>query len=97
MNREREDKIRRYKESKELESSLNALKMDLEHCDEDLVREYYIKLIKKSVFSALDELTSFDMEKGILAHMAKLRESGGAALERAPPKKRPLKPIIITR
>ena len=97
MNREREDKIRRYKESKELEASINSLKVNLENCDEDLAREYYLKLIRKSVISALDELTSFEMEKGILAHMAKMRESGGASLEQAAPKKRPLKPIIITR
>ena len=98
MNREREDKIRRYKESKELEISLKALKANLEHCDEDLVREYYLKLIRKSVISSLDEITSFETEKEILAHMAKMRETtGGVTIDKPAPKKRPLKPIIITR
>ena len=101
MNREREEKIRRYKESKELEDSIKTMKVQLgEHCDEDFLRDYYLKLIRKSVYSALDELSSFEIEKEILEHMAKMRESGNAvsALNRAmDTKRRPLKPIIITR
>ena len=100
MNREREEKIRRYKESKELEESIKAMKIKVEeHCDEEIVRDYYLKLIRKGVHSALDELNSFEMEKEILEHMAKMRESGNgaAALHNASEKRRPLKPIIITR
>ena len=102
MNREREEKIRRYKESKEIETSLKELKVAVAHgsCDEDVLREYYLKLIRKFVFSAIEEITSFKTEKEILKHMAKMREeSGGAAMVTKPPQrsKRPLKPIIITR
>ena len=37
MNREREEKIRRYKESKELEGSIKSIKVKLgeDHCDEE--------------------------------------------------------------
>lgn len=98
MNREREEKIRRYKESKEIEASLKDLKLAITNpsCDEDLLRDYYLKLIRKFVFAAIDELTSFETEKEILAHMAKMRESGGGIVSKEKPK-RPLKPIIITR
>ena len=80
MNREREEKIRRYKESKELEGSIKSIKVKLgeDHCDEELLRDYYLKLIRKSVHSAMDELSSFEIEKEILEHMAKMRESGSA-------------------
>ena len=103
MNREREEKIRRYKESKELEGSIKSMKVKLgeDHCDEELLRDYYLKLIRKSVHSAMDELSSFEIEKEILEHMAKMRESGSAAAtatnRTSNTKRRPLKPIIITR
>merc|ERR1712029_1093447 len=103
MNREREEKIRRYKESKELEGSIKLMKVKLgeDHCDEELLRDYYLKLIRKSVHSAMDELSSFEIEKEILEHMAKMRESGSAAAtatnRTSNTKRRPLKPIVITR
>ena len=101
MNREREEKIRRYKETKEIEASLKALKLVIEKpsCDEGVTREYYLKLIRKFVYFAIDEITSFETEKEILEHMAKMRETGGASnvLARHDKPKRPFKPIIITR
>lgn len=100
MNHERDEKIRRYKESKALEASLKELKLaiDSPSCDEDVLRDYYIKLIKKFTFSAMEELSSFETEKEILQHMAKMRESGASALTHQQVKpRRPLKPIIITR
>ena len=79
MNRERDEKIRRYKESKEIESSLKELKLAISNssCDEDVLRDYHLKLIRKFVFSAIDEIISFKTEKEILAHMAKMREQAG--------------------
>ena len=49
MNQERDEKIRRYKESKAIEESLNELKLAIDRpsCDEDVLRDYYIKMIKK--------------------------------------------------
>ncbi len=102
MNREREEKIRQYKERKEIEASLKELKIAVENPshDEDVVREYYLKMIRKFVFAAQDELNSISTEKGILRHMAKIRGNPGmaeaAAAVKRPPT-RPLKPIIITK
>ena len=103
MNRERDEKIQRFKESKILETSLKELRLAIEKpsCDDEVLRDYYLKLIRRFTFIAIDELTSFETEKEILQHMAKLREESGGTLPTLPPKdkqpRRPLKPIIITR
>ena len=92
MNRERDEKIRRYKESKEIETSLKELKLAIANssCDEDVLRDYYLKMIRKFVFSAIDEIFSFKTEKEILQHMAKMREQSGpgaTAVTAQPPQK----------
>jgi len=99
MNHERDEKIRRYKESKALEESLNELKLAIDRpsCDEDILRDYYIKMIRKFSFNALDELNSFETEKEILEHMNKMRASGASIQPNTAKPKRPLRPIIITR
>ena len=48
-------------------------------CDNEVLRDYFLKLIRKFVFSALDEIYSFKTEKEILAHMAQMREQSGGA------------------
>ena len=70
MNRERDEKIQRFKESKILETSLKELKLAIEKpsCDDEVLRDYYLKLIRKFVFCAIDEIVSFKTEKEILAH-----------------------------
>ena len=70
--------------------------------DEEIVRDFYLSLIKKTTMTAVDDLNSFVEEKGILAHMKMLREKNGGRLPPPPPedakkKSRPLKPIVITR
>ena len=102
MNSEREGKIKRYKEKKELESQLKELKalVDVknEHRDEEAIRKYYITLIHSFVLSTLQELSSYEMEKPILHHMAKVRQGEIPDTKQAVPyPKRPLKPIVITR
>merc|ERR1719412_570114 len=101
MNRERDDKIKRYKEKKELDAQLKELKVlvidvDKDHRDEELVRKYYMNLIHSFVLSTLDEIASYEMEKSMLHHMAKIRR-GEVPVTQSNHAKRPLKPIIITR
>jgi len=105
MNAEREQKLARYKEKKELEGRVKELR-SVVHCsetegrlDEEAVRDFYLSLIRSSALTCLDEITSFQMEKPILAHMAKVR-SGQAPPPQPKPSeqsRRPLKPIIITK
>ncbi|PSN47208.1 Immunoglobulin-binding protein 1 [Blattella germanica] len=106
MARERNAKIQRYKEQKELESILDDLKKTLsniEITDEELERKYYITLIKNFASQAMDELYSLEMEKPLLEHMAKVRKGENFADSKDNIRKgkfkprKPLQPIIITR
>jgi len=102
MNNEREEKIKRYREKKELETQLKQLKIlavdvEKEHRDEEDVRKYYLKLIHSFVLFTLDEILSYEMEKPILHHMAKVRKGevpNDLGVSKA---KRSFKPIIITK
>ena len=92
MNHERNEKIRRYKESKEIETSLKELKLAIANssCDEEVLRDYYLKLIRKFIFSAIDDIISFKTEKEILAYavkMCKQSKPGATALISQPPQK----------
>ncbi len=97
MNREREAKMKRYKEKQLLEERLKELQAAVKEgrADEDDTREYQIKVINKFVNVCLDEFGSFAMEKPILRHMKAIR--AGKVVEAPKQKPRPLKPIIITR
>ena len=100
MNAEREEKIKRFKDKKELETRLSELNKILEkegedRVDDEIQREFYLKTVTTFAYTALEELTSFAQERPILEHLAKMR--AGQIREPKPEKKRPLQPIIITR
>ncbi|XP_066980821.1 immunoglobulin-binding protein 1b [Macrobrachium rosenbergii] len=99
MAKQREEKIRRFKEKKATGDRLIELKKLLDNptCDEDDKRKYYITLVKKFIYDCLEELESIEMEKKMLVDMAALRMKGVYPEKEAPPKPRPLKPILITR
>ena len=102
MTKEREEKLRKYKEKKDLESQLKQLKIlvvdiDKEHRDEEIVRKYYLKLIHSFVLSTLDEISSYELEKTMLHYMVKVRKGEIPQANKDSSTKRPLKPIIITR
>ena len=103
MNREREEKIKKYKAKKELDAQLKELKVlvvdvENEHRDEELVRKYYLKLIQSFVLSTFDEIASYEMEKSMLHHMVKVRKGEVPDTQsKVNQAKRPLKPIVITR
>ena len=62
--------------------------------DEDVLRDYYLKLIQKFVNTSLDEMSSLSLEVGVLRHMEKVK-AGRAVVEPERPQRR-LQPIIIT-
>jgi len=103
MNKERDEKIKKYKQKKELEAQLKELKvlvvdLDKDHRDEELVRKYYLKMIHSFVLSTMDEIASYEMEKSMLHHMAKIRRGEVPDTQSKNNQvKRPLKPIVITR
>ncbi|KZS09683.1 Immunoglobulin-binding protein 1 [Daphnia magna] len=99
MARQREEKIRKFREAKDLESKLVELKRALENpsSDESTTRDYYILLMKKFIFSTIEELKSISQEKPIVEHLMKIRKEGPDAKKLPPYVSKPLKPIIITR
>lgn len=102
--RTRATKIQRFKEEKALEEELSTLSKLLKSdtVDEEVKRDYYLKLIKSFVSKAEEELDCLQTEKKILAHMKSvakedsLSNSEEGKKRRAPPPK-PLMPVIITR
>ena len=72
MNAERSGKMARFKETKQLKEDLRLLQESLaKGRDEEVVREFHMKLIRKFVNSSLDEMASLKMEVEILEHMAR--------------------------
>ena len=93
----RANKIQRFREQKELKDKLQSLKAhaDNDHVDEEMKREYFLTMIKLFIYEAVDELSSIEMEKPILEHMANLNKGTVPKPKRIPSK--PLQPIIITK
>jgi len=97
MNAERSAKMARFKKNKQLEADIKELKEVLVGAtlDEDVHRDYYLKLIQRFVNTTLDELTSLEMEVGVLKHMARMKAGKVAPVEDKPVRK--MQPIIITK
>lgn len=104
MAQQRNQKLQKYQQKKELNDQIKQLRvaMEREHTDEEIKRNFYLKLIKSCIWESHDELSSLEQEFEILKHIDGLRENdpdykktAEAAAKRAPPT--PLKPIIITK
>lgn len=101
MASQREQKLQKYREKKELADQIKQLKIAIsaEHIDDDVKREFYSKLLQSCIIEAKDELITIDQEKAILEHLARRDPEGaqGARPKHTPPPPKPLKPIIITK
>eukprot|EP00057_Strongylocentrotus_purpuratus_P031811 XP_785736.2 PREDICTED: immunoglobulin-binding protein 1 isoform X1 [Strongylocentrotus purpuratus] len=110
MQCNRDAKIRRYKEAKELKQKLTALgDWDMiASREEDLQREFFNLMLKSWVSTALEQLNSVQQELEILQHMAKMKktenqrpgEEGAQMRRNEPPpqqQRKPLKPFILTK
>lgn len=99
---QRNQKLEKYRQKKELEDRVKELKMVMskEHIDDETRRGFYVKLLKLSVIDAQEELSSIDQEKQIL-ELLKNRDMMPENQEKAKHPfvrpVRPLKPIIITK
>lgn len=71
----RQEKIERYKAKTSLEKELQELYLEVkkEHIDEEIKRDYYLKLVRKWISDALDALESIETELPILEHMKKMK------------------------
>lgn len=95
---QRNSKLEKYRQKKELEDQVKKLKllMKHEHIEDDDKQDFYINLLKMSILDAQDELNSIVQEKQILDFQRNRPES---ERNQPPPRRpvQPLKPIIITK
>lgn len=97
MNAERATKVERFKQSKQLDSDLKDLRVVLAGSrDEEVVREFHLKLVQRAVNRAVEEVAGLAMEVAMLQHQR--RVGRGALPPAAPPQPaRRLQPVIITK
>ncbi|XP_053676910.1 immunoglobulin-binding protein 1 [Anopheles nili] len=112
MGQERNEKIRKFQEKKELNEKIKRLRYVVEQSedkiDEETKREFYLSLLKSAIIESLEELESIAKEKQMLQFLAHAKlhpdensgDIGGSSGLGSSVKKhptKPLKPIIITR
>ncbi|XP_019616456.1 PREDICTED: immunoglobulin-binding protein 1-like [Branchiostoma belcheri] len=103
MSRQREATIARFRQQKETEQKLEAMRVTMETRGEDdeVQREYYTLQLEKWVHTALRELSSIDQELEILHMMASRKQgkqdSQPQEQKKPEPHRKPLKPFILTR
>lgn len=98
--RRRQEKIERFNQQKLMEEKQGKLEklLDSPGVEDEVVREYYLVLLKYWVNIAIEELRSIEEEKPILQYMAKVKSKGNQAHEANPKQShKPLRPIIITK
>ncbi|KAJ6663194.1 hypothetical protein lerEdw1_010330 [Lerista edwardsae] len=95
MAANRQAKIERYKQKKEIENKLAALKafVDSGRAEEEQTREFYVLQIKRWITTSLEEVESIDQEMAILSRRDALKKGSS----RLPPARPPMKPFILTR
>uniref|UniRef100_A0A2K6NFV3 Immunoglobulin binding protein 1 n=1 Tax=Rhinopithecus roxellana TaxID=61622 RepID=A0A2K6NFV3_RHIRO len=97
MASQRQAKIKRYKQKKELEHRLSAMKSAVEsgQADDERVREYYHLHLQRWIDISLEEIESIDQEIKILRERDSSREASTSNSSRQ--ERSPVKPFILTR
>ncbi|EAX05355.1 immunoglobulin binding protein 1 [Homo sapiens] len=97
MASQRQAKIQRYKQKKELEHRLSAMKSAVEsgQADDERVREYYLLHLQRWIDISLEEIESIDQEIKILRERDSSREASTSNSSRQ--ERPPVKPFILTR
>jgi len=95
---DRQAKINRYKQTKELKS--NILKLDerlsSDVVDDDVLREYFLSWIRLWINEGVEKLSLINSELEILEHMKNLK-LGRIKPEEKPLARKPVKPMLITK
>lgn len=97
MAAQRQSKIQRYREKKELEARLTDVRraVDSGQADDEVTRDFYLLNIRRWATVSLEEIESIDQEIEILKKMDFLKHS-----ETRPPSqpaRPPMKPFILTK
>lgn len=99
MARDRNEKIRTFNESKQLDEKLTKLNYILDDqdgikADEELVRDFFLSLIKRWVHKVVDEIKSISMEEIMLKNRPKM---GAANKPKSHASAANFRPFIITK
>ncbi|XP_040306106.1 immunoglobulin-binding protein 1-like [Herpailurus yagouaroundi] len=94
---ERQAKIERYKQKKEVEHRLFALKSAVEsgQADDECVREYYLLHLRRWIGISLEEIESIDQEMKILREDDSSKDASTSYS--SPQDRPPMKPFVLTR
>ncbi|KAK2506404.1 hypothetical protein MC885_017439 [Smutsia gigantea] len=97
MASQRQAKVERYKQKKEVEHRLSVLKSAVESCqgDDECVREYYLLHLRRWIGISLEEIESIDQEIKILKEKGFSEEASASNSSRQD--RPPMKPFILTR
>ncbi|KAM9850137.1 immunoglobulin-binding protein 1 [Aulostomus maculatus] len=97
MAAQRQAKIERYRQKKELEARLSEVKraVDSGQADDEVSRDFYLLNVRRWVTVSLEEVESIDQELEILQRMDVLKQ--GAAVPEQRPARPPMKPFILTK
>ncbi|XP_060148357.1 immunoglobulin-binding protein 1 [Globicephala melas] len=97
MASQRQAKIERYKQKKEVEHRLSALKSAVEsgQADDECVREYYLLHLRRWIGISLEEIESIDQEIKILRGKDSSKEASTSHSSRQD--RPPMKPFVLTR
>ncbi|NXU79790.1 IGBP1 protein, partial [Oreotrochilus melanogaster] len=99
MASNRQAKIQRYKQKKELENRLASMRSCVEsgQADEDQIREFHILQIQRWISTSLEEIESIDQEIIILRSRGAAKQSAAPPHSTARQVRAPMKPFILTR
>ncbi|XP_062997836.1 immunoglobulin-binding protein 1 [Elgaria multicarinata webbii] len=97
MASNRQAKIERYKQKKEVENRLASLKpfIDSGRAEEEQIREFYLLQIKKWITTSLEDIESINQEIAILRRQGALKQGSIQQPSHVP--RPPVKPFILTR
>ncbi|XP_028272636.1 immunoglobulin-binding protein 1 [Parambassis ranga] len=97
MATQRQAKIERYRQKKELEEKLSDVRraVDSGQADDEVTRDFYLLNIRRWITVCLEEIESINQEQEILKKMDVLKQS--TAKQSSLPVRRPMKPFILTK
>ncbi|CAJ1058410.1 LOW QUALITY PROTEIN: immunoglobulin-binding protein 1 [Xyrichtys novacula] len=97
MAAQRQAKIERYRQKKELEARLSDARRAVEsgQADDEVSREFYLLNVKRWIGVSLEEIESIEQEEEILKNMDTLRQN--PPRQQNHPPRAPMKPFILTK
>ncbi|XP_071759007.1 immunoglobulin-binding protein 1 [Centroberyx gerrardi] len=95
MASQRQAKIERYRQRKEMEARLSEVRISVEsgQADDEVIRDFYLLSVRKWVTISLEEIDSIDQEVEILKRMDTMKPPSQCKQQA----RTPMKPFILTK